>query len=53
MTEEAKAAIDGVAGATTLGAFFSWIPEATAVAALAWWLIRIFETETVKSWLKR
>jgi len=48
MTEETKQGIDVLAGGVTLSAFFSWIPEATAVASLVWVLLRIWETETVK-----
>ena len=48
-TEEAKTVIDMAAGGVTLGAYFSWIPEFTAVASLIWVLLRIYETETVQS----
>lgn len=48
MTEEAKQSIDVAAGGITLGAYFSWIPEATAIASLVWVLLRIYETDTVQ-----
>ena len=48
MNEEAKQAVDVAAGGVTLGAYFSWLPEATAIASLIWVLLRIYETETVQ-----
>jgi hypothetical protein len=48
MTEETKTTADMAAGGITLGAFFEAIPEITAIVALGWWLLRIWETETVK-----
>lgn len=51
MQEETKQVIDVGAGGVTLGAYFAWIPEATAVASLIWVLLRIYETETVKKLL--
>ena len=48
MEEEAKQVVDVAAGGVTLGAYFAWIPEATAIASLVWVLLRIWETETVK-----
>ena len=48
-TEETKTVIDMAAGGVTLGAYFAWIPEFTAVASLIWVLLRIYETETVQS----
>jgi len=51
MNEETKQVIDITAGGVTLGAYFSWIPEATALASLVWVLLRIYETETVRKLL--
>lgn len=51
MNEETKQVIDVGAGGVTLGAYFSWIPEATAVASLVWVLLRIYETKTVRGLL--
>lgn len=53
MTEEAKSTIDLAFGGVTIGAFFEALPEITALIALVWWVIRIFETETVRSLFKR
>jgi len=49
MNEEMKQTIDLGAGGVTMGAYMSWIPEVTAVASLAWVILRIYETETVKA----
>lgn len=51
MTEETKQMLDVTAGGVTLGAFFSWLPEATALASLVWVLLRIYETDTVQKLL--
>ncbi len=48
MTEEAKATADLASGGITLGAFFDAIPEITALIALVWWLLRIYESPTVQ-----
>ena len=53
MQEETKHIVDIAAGGVTLGAYFAWIPEATAVASLIWVLLRIWETETVQSLVNR
>ena len=46
MTEDIKSTIDLASGGITLGAFFDAIPEITALIALVWWLVRIYETDT-------
>jgi len=48
MTEETKTTADMAFGGITIGAFFEALPEITALVALGWWLLRIWETETVK-----
>ena len=53
MQEETKQVVDVTAGGVTLGAYFSWLPEATAVASLIWVILRIYETETVKKLLNK
>lgn len=52
MDNETKTIIDVGAGGVTLGAFFNWLPEATALASLVWVLIRIYETDTVQKLIK-
>lgn len=53
MQEETKQVVDVTAGGVTLGAYFSWLPEATAVASLIWVLLRIYETKTVQKLLNK
>ena len=48
MTEETKTTADLAFGGITIGAFFEALPEITALVALCWWLLRIWETATVK-----
>ena len=53
MTEEMKSTVDIASGGITLGAFFEALPEITALFALVWWIIRLWETETVKNFFNR
>ncbi len=53
MTEDIKTTVDLASGGITLGAFFEAIPTITALVALAWWLLRIYETETVQRLIGR
>ena len=46
MTEDIKSTIDLASGGITVGAIFEAIPEITALVALAWWILRIYETDT-------
>ena len=48
MTEETKTTADLAFGGITIGAFFEALPEITALVALCWWMLRIWETDTVK-----
>lgn len=51
MEEQDKLMLDGVAGVTTLGAFFEMLPSLTALFSLIWVVIRIYETDTVQGLL--
>jgi len=53
MTEDIKSTIDLASGGITIGAIFEAIPEITALVALAWWVLRIYETDTVQNFLKK
>lgn len=53
MTEEMKSTVDIASGGITLGAFFEALPEITALFALIWWIIRLWETETVRKFFGR
>ena len=48
MTDDIKSTVDLASGGITLGAFFEAIPTITAVVALVWWLLRIYESPTVQ-----
>jgi hypothetical protein len=51
--EIAKKAGDYVFASITLGAFFNLLPHITAIAAFIWWIIRIYETETVRGFIDK
>jgi len=53
MTEDIKSTIDLASGGITIGAIFEAIPEITALVALAWWVLRIYETDTVQNLFKK
>ena len=47
-------ACDAAATCLAIGTLFNWLPAATSLLAAIWWLIRIYETRTVKgliAWL--
>jgi hypothetical protein len=43
------------AGMITIAAatFFGWLPNIAALLSVVWLLIRIWETETVRGWVRR
>ena len=51
--ETIKHAVDGLSIVTVLGTLAEILPALAALFSLVWSLIRIWETETVQSWLKR
>ncbi len=51
--EHTKHLIDGVSVATVMGTLMSWLPAIAALFTIIWTVIRIYETKTVQSWLKR
>lgn len=44
---------DAVSIVTVLGALAAWLPPIAALFTIVWTAIRIYETETVKRWLRR
>lgn len=44
---------DVAAGSITLGALLGYLPAAAAAVTIIYTAIRIFETDTVKRWLKQ
>lgn len=48
-----KAGIDVGAGLTIVAALIGWLPAVSAVLAIAWYGIQIYESKTVQDWLNR
>lgn len=46
-----KELFDGISVTTAVGAFMGWLPSISAAATIVWMGIRIYETQTVQSWL--
>jgi len=53
MNEENKVIIDVVAGTGTAAAYMAMVPDFVALFTGVWILIRIWETKTVQSVVKR
>jgi len=53
MQEENKVIIDVVAGTGTAAAYMAMVPDVVALFTGVWILIRIWETTTVQSVIKR
>jgi hypothetical protein len=53
MNEENKVIIDVVAGTGTAAAYMAMVPDFVALFTGVWILIRIWETKTVQSVIKR
>ena len=53
MNEENKVIIDVVAGTGTAAAYMAMVPDVVALFTGVWILIRIWETKTVQSVIKR
>lgn len=46
--ETAKQTVDAVAGATVVVTWLDYLPDIAAFLSIVWFLIRIWESETVK-----
>ena len=53
MDNHAKAVIDLSSITVVLATLVEWLPAAAALASLIWSIIRIYETETVQSWIEK
>jgi len=53
MNEENKVILDVVAGTGTAAAYMAMVPDVVALFTGVWILIRIWETKTVQSVIKR
>lgn len=52
-TEEIKHIADGLSIMTVIGTLADVLPAIAALFTIVWTGFRIYETETVKGWLKR
>jgi hypothetical protein len=53
INEHTKHVIDGASIATVLGTLANILPAMAAIFTIVWTAIRIYETKTVQSWLKK
>ena len=53
MDEPTKHAIDAASIFTAVGSVLQWLPEVAAIFTIVWTGIRIYETKTVQTWVKR
>ena len=51
--EHTKHVIDYTSIGVAFGSLLQWLPSVAAILSIVWTLIRIYETKTVQSWLKR
>lgn len=51
--QKALYAGDGVAITATVGYFTDWLPAVATFLTIVWFLIRIWETDTVQGWVTR
>lgn len=53
MSESAKNVGDAVSVVTVVGALVQWLPAVAALFTIIWTAIRIYETDTVQSLIKK
>jgi len=53
MDESTKQLLDATSIFTAVGTFFSWLPHLAAIFTIIWTGIRIYETKSVQSWLRK
>ena len=57
MSEPYRQALDGLSLGSVLAGLFGLLPDIltglSTILAIVWMAIRIYETDTVKSWLRR
>jgi hypothetical protein len=53
LSESAKHAVDALSVVTVLGTLIEMLPSIAAVFTIVWTGIRIWETDTVRSWTGR
>lgn len=53
LSENAKHAADALSIMTVVATLAEWLPAVAALASLIWSIIRIWETKTVQTWVKK
>ena len=53
VSEAVKHVIDAISIAAVIGTLSNMLPSIAALLSAIWSLIRIYETKTVQSWLKK
>ena len=53
MDEPTKHAVDAASVFTAVGSILAWLPAIAALFTIVWTGIRIYETKTVQTWVKR
>jgi len=53
VSEHTKNVLDGASIATVLGTLANILPAMAAIFSIVWTALRIYETKTVQSWLKK
>lgn len=53
LSENAKHAADALSIMTVVATLAEWLPAIAALASLIWSMIRIWETKTVQTWIKK
>lgn len=53
LSEGVKHGVDVVSAGTVIGALAGWLPEIAALFTIIWTTIRIFESDTVQSFIRR
>ena len=53
INDHTKHILDGASLATVMGTLMNWLPAVAAIFSIIWTTIRIYETKTVQTWLKK
>jgi hypothetical protein len=53
LNESSKHFLDGLSLLTVLGTLMSWLPAVAAILSIIWTLLRIYESKTVQSILRK
>ena len=53
MQEEAKTIVDGIAVSGGIASIVGWLPDITALLTIIWLSLRIWESDTVQSWMDK